>query len=472
MTVSKGLNAECIVLLIGVVRTYGLEESFSIDVLSLAEKFFSTKNTVIKLFQSLRQSGYVLTEEAFNSRGRGKNIYTFTQAFRDELKNDSFIKHACESDNPAIDILFKNKAVIKKEDGVDNKILLRSSNRLFILIFILHADEFGVISNLSTSDISKLMGGISKDRFKSQLKTLYDIGVMKCHVSGVTGKELFGKIKGRYYLDLSNPIFNKCYGSVSQLRVRFNGIAHGNTYTEAGALFKGYRNFNEIKDFVWPSVVARYLESFDFKGVIHFFNTQTIQEQFQLLLFDIASEILSNCWHEPEKFTHSPDVLNLLSPPVLMNSKKASELDKLEGLKDRIDNIFSHGFGEDISLSEYHSNKVAKSYFELVFLIRRLSLAIANRYKLFLIAALGKEFELDKLMITPITAFKMFENKEYIELFGMRYIGGHHSKMIELQILENRLEISKNGKAFELHGQTTSKDNISKFVDKILLPRW
>lgn len=118
MTVSKGLNPECIALLIGVVRAYGSEESFSIDALSLAEKFLSTKNTVIKLFQLLRQSGYVLTEEAFNSKGRGKNIYTFTQGFRDGLENDSFIKSACENNNPAIDILFKNKMVIRKNCGV------------------------------------------------------------------------------------------------------------------------------------------------------------------------------------------------------------------------------------------------------------------------------------------------------------------------------------------------------------------
>jgi len=470
VTIVRVLNAECIMLLITIIRKYNLEKSFSIDILSLAEESFSTKNTVIKLFKLLKGFGYVTTKEKASIRGRGKNIYTFTQAFKDELKNDLFIIKAWESDNPAVDTLLKNKVAFSKQDSEDTKLLLRSSNRLFLLIFILHADEFGVISNLSTTAISKLMGGITKDRFKSQLKTLYDIGIMKCHVSGVTGKELFGKIKGKYYLDLSNSLFYECYCNVSQLMVRVAGISDGNSFTEAGALFNNYRNYHTEKCFVWPSVIARYLEAFNFKNVIHFFNNQMMQEQFQLLLFNIASEILSNCWYEPDKFTHSSVVLKLLNYPMLMTSKKAKELGNVEGLKEEVDRIFNHEFGENVPVSEFTSNETAECYLELVWLIRKLSLSIANRYKLFLTTTLGKEVEMNKLMIMPITEFKVFEGEEYVELFEVFYIDGSAREITKLQVLEDKLEVSKNGKAFERHGLVGGKENISSLIDKMLLP--
>ena len=381
VVVSKGLNAECIMLLIGVVRTYGSEESFSIDVLSLAEKFLSTKNTVIKLFQSLRQSGYVLTEEAFNSRGRGKNIYTFTQDFRDELEKDSFIKNACENDNPAIDILFKNKVVIKKSCGVDSKIMLRSSNRLFLLIFILHADEFGVVSNLSIADISKLMGGISRDRFKSQLKALYDIGVIKCHVSGVTGKELFGKVKGKYYLNLTHQLFECKKTETSLLRLNFNIILDGIASTEITALHLLYRSlfdFNgnytyigSLERFNYSTLIAESIKKVEIKKILPLFKSKALHDQLQLHLLENASEMLSNNWEVLE----GGESARVITDSAWLKIVPLTKRENFEG----VNSIYS----------------------DFRPFINSLSIRIAQKYKSLMLYFFGDDFNPSKVALVP-----------------------------------------------------------------------
>jgi len=56
------------------------------------------------------------------------------------------------------------------------------------------------------SDISKLTG-MSKDRFRSQLEKLKDLGYIRSHISGVTGARLFGVVNGAYFLNLRHPKF-------------------------------------------------------------------------------------------------------------------------------------------------------------------------------------------------------------------------------------------------------------------------
>lgn len=440
MTVYKGLSAECIVLLIGIVRTYSSEESFSIDVLSLAEKFFSTKNTVIKLFQSLRQSGYVLTEEAFNSRGRGKNIYTFTQAFRDELENDFFIKNACENDNPAIDILFENKVIPQKRSGVDNEISLRSSNRLFLLIFILHADSFGVVSGLSNIEISKLMGGISRDRFKSQLKTLYDIGVIKCHVSGVTGKELFGKVKGKYYLNLNHQLFECKKTEISLLRLNFNIIIDGITSTEVTALHLLYKSLfdlsgnytyiGSLERFNYSPLVSENVKKVEIQKILPLFKSKALHDQLQLHLLENASEMLSNNWGSLEGDEETIAITDSAWQKIVPFTKK----ENFDG-----------------------ANSI---YGDFQSLINSLSIRIAQKYKSLMLYFLGGDFKPIKVTLVPHGKYGCFT--QCIEVI---YSDSKKGKITDVQI-DNKKSVTIN----ESDKKSNAESLIMiKEIDKILL---
>ena len=439
VTVYKGLSAECIVLLIGVVRTYGSEESFSIDVLSLAEKFLSTKNTVIKLFQSLRQSGYVLTEEAFNSRGRGKNIYTFTQAFRDELENDFFIKNACENENPVIDALFKNKVVINKRSGVDNKVLLRSSNRLFLLILILHADNFGVVSNLSNTEISKLMGGISRDRFKSQLKTLYDIGVIKCHVSGVTGKELFGKVKGKYYLNLTHQLFECKKTEISLLKLNFNIIIDGiasTEITELHSLYKSLFDLNgnytypgSLERFNYSPLIAENVKNFEIRKILPLFKNKALHDQLQLHLLENASEMLSNNW---ESLEGSENTIAITDSAWL----KIVPLTKKENFD-----------GADSAYCDFKP------------FINSLSIRIAKKYKSLMLYFLGDDFKPCKVTLVPHGKYGCTQCIEVV------YSDSNEGKITDV-LIDNKALVAINNSDKKSKADSL---NMIKEIDKILL---
>lgn len=426
-------------LLIDVVKAYGSEEPFSIDVLSLAKKCFSTKNTVIKLFQSLKQSGYVFTEEEFSSRGRGKNIYTFTQAFRDDLKNNSFIKDACESDNPAIGIFFKNKVTIKKEGSVDNKIMLRSSNRLFLLIFILHADEFGVVSNLSTTDISKLMGRISRDRFKSQLKTLYDIGVMNCHVPGGTGKELFGKVKGKFFLDLTHPLFEGRKSKVSLLTLDFNIIFAGLASTEATALNLLYKAFFNLKgDYTYAGALERFnyspliadnVKRIEIKKILPLFKSKALHDQLQLHLLENASEMLSSNWSNLEEDEKTITITDSAWQKIVPATKRK------------------------------HFDNTHSVFYEFKPLIISLSIRIARKYKSLMQSFLGAGFKPGKVLIVPHGKYGFVNQR-----LAVVYISPKERQATNVQVDDNSVKINTNDKNSKVTKILTLKE-----IDKILL---
>ena len=83
-----------------------------------------------------------------------------------------------------------------------NECDLSVSNLLLLIILLIHSDSSGSVERLSKAKIRKMMGGISSDRLKSQLKKLSEMEYVFISQSGGTGRKLFGKTPNNYLLNL------------------------------------------------------------------------------------------------------------------------------------------------------------------------------------------------------------------------------------------------------------------------------
>jgi hypothetical protein len=97
-----------------------------------------------------------------------------------------------------VDLLTKKSTV----DGVKNECDLSVSNLLLLIILLIHSDSSGSVEGVSKAKIRKMMGGISSDRLKSQLKTLNKVKYILVDSRGGTGRKLFGKVSNNYLLSI------------------------------------------------------------------------------------------------------------------------------------------------------------------------------------------------------------------------------------------------------------------------------
>ncbi|HCM0913204.1 TPA: hypothetical protein N2817_001359 [Vibrio parahaemolyticus] len=155
----KNYTPESIYLLLFLLRKYGLNGQFTQSVDEIICDSKATRNTVVELFRDLKEGGYVVVEPSWVVKGKGKNVYHFTEKLDDLLNSDSRLKAVCESSRAAT--VFEINSHSLQSFGGDN-LKIRNSNKLFLSILVAHADEFGTVSDLSFSDISKSMGGLVK----------------------------------------------------------------------------------------------------------------------------------------------------------------------------------------------------------------------------------------------------------------------------------------------------------------------
>lgn len=101
------------------------------------------------------------------------------------------------------------------------------TTRLLLAVLYSHADPCGVVIKLGLSRLSRLLG-ISGDRLESQLKIIKNLGYLIDRVSGVTGRIIFGRAAGTFYMNISDDDC-KAYGSFTLVAFDTNVI---NFYNE------------------------------------------------------------------------------------------------------------------------------------------------------------------------------------------------------------------------------------------------
>ncbi|NOI55229.1 hypothetical protein F0248_19390 [Vibrio crassostreae] len=180
----------------GLLFDYFNEGGFVLSAKDLSGKYGVSLKTVNSTLKYLVQSGYAKRSNFSVKRGRPIGRYAFTSELKKKLNEPSdwidFIRTSRFWEQAVINLL---------QASSTERSTFTVSNRYLICILVLFANELGVVENIPASRIAKILS-FSSLRLRSQLGHLVSNQVLLSYTSGVTGKYLFGKSSGIYYLNI------------------------------------------------------------------------------------------------------------------------------------------------------------------------------------------------------------------------------------------------------------------------------
>jgi hypothetical protein len=398
----SNLKPECRILLLSLLDKYPIGQSFCISIEDMAKAFFTTRNVLTDLFTYLKYHGYVAIERKPTIRGRGRYIYTFTNGLAIFIEQDLLLSKAYKSNDLMVQKIIRNELQ-------ETTISLRSSHRLFILILVIHADKMGRISGTNSSKIRQMMGSISPDRFKSQMRKLQSFKLLSCYIAGLTSKKLFGKITSTYFINLNHPIFLDWLPEVSSIHIEAKSLrlAGVNQCSEANALIEASKPQGSFYPVLSP--IKHLLKMED---IHYFFSNANEHDNLQLRLFDIASVILSEIWKDGDeekariknlgvdkesghKITDLCDWNKILPKSSYALLKKLVIDSNLLSIKP-IERVLS-----DVNIKADIKSDMSKQYCSLIYTLFLLSLNIADRYKAMFMKIAGDDCHIKEFCIIP-----------------------------------------------------------------------
>lgn len=175
-------------------RFFAPEAGVLLPVADIAKMLGVSKNVVMS-------SLAYMTTEGFFERS---HIHLGVRAGRPTSQyfaTNKLLAILCDDEHPRF------HAGLIEELHFNNHQHLTLSNRLLLCVFLLHANEYGLVENLGFSVIAQ-MTGMSNDQFNSQLDKLSRLGYLRKLSSGVTSKVIFGSRPSIYLLDITNERFS------------------------------------------------------------------------------------------------------------------------------------------------------------------------------------------------------------------------------------------------------------------------
>ncbi|MDG2632481.1 hypothetical protein P7M35_21815 [Vibrio parahaemolyticus] len=350
------VKPEEIYLLLCLVKNKGIGSGFSNKSIEISKEFGVSLNSVTSLFTTLKSTHSIIVEEQYSLKGRGQYSYTLTEKVL--LNHDEFgvLERIIQTKNPTISRLLNNElsGLVESEKSLENedgdtrqRSPFRAANRLFLILLLLHSNELGVVAEISSTYIRKIMGGISAERFKSQLNTLKQLCLVKRHIAGITGKELFGRTKGSYYLSIEHPYLQESYAQVNSLRLDFNStVTRHNESTEIICLFDAYRyswdfseqrvNIKLLERYTWLPVVADVMRDVSIEFVISFFQNRALHDQMHQWVYQVSSELLLHSFDSVEDIA-----VNLCSDELirLLSLAKSASITKQKAIRESVSAI-------------------------------------------------------------------------------------------------------------------------------------
>lgn len=164
---------------------------------------------------------------------------------------------------------------VKKGEKPEGDVLRRHTftvaTRILLAVLYIHSNPCGMVSGIGLARLSKITG-LSSDRLQSQLEVIKDLGYLIDRVSGLTGKRLFGRAVGAFFLNVGDEDIRRDGRHHALIAFETNKI---NQYV---AFFWGYRIYNESRAkhgdvfdegnyLVHPNALAHYLS--DWRGVCY-----------------------------------------------------------------------------------------------------------------------------------------------------------------------------------------------------------
>ncbi|MAG68271.1 MAG: hypothetical protein CMK74_20735 [Pseudomonadales bacterium] len=197
------------------------------------------------------------------------------------------------------------------------------NDRLILALLICAADDLGVVSTLTVSQISKCTG-LKPASVKARMTALLQLGFIRRSIPGFEGSALFGRVPSIHFLNLNHPL----YGIKGVKSTQVANYGFWSSYRVVGALkLHGYRPINkdlaaelvaiarkkrQLVGASGPSVklIRQYeklggqvgMEALEFfSDVVHYFNEPKkvfVEGILQTRIEGYASFILSECWGE------------------------------------------------------------------------------------------------------------------------------------------------------------------------------
>lgn len=221
----KNSNTEFIILdnakpevkyfLIKIIHCYGVDTPVDQPQVELAIELGVSRNVVGTALKYLADGQYLEQERFVDKGGASKGRYRVSGKLQQKLRNaaDHEVFHG-----PLIDHLLEPDVSRKK---INKRHQLMLSHRLLLIVLLGKANRRGVVEGMGMSELGGLTG-MSGERLRSQISKLKDLGYLRFHVPGATGKRLFGHIPGMFFLNLSHDSYG-CVAYSSHIYIYTNG---------------------------------------------------------------------------------------------------------------------------------------------------------------------------------------------------------------------------------------------------------
>ncbi|MEF1288579.1 hypothetical protein [Vibrio sp. M260118] len=483
MTVHLSLKPEEFILLVSIARKFGFDREFEISMKDMTEVLFASRKAVYNLIAKLKKHDVLRISEGAKVRGKGRNCYTFYSALVEHLEHRQLFNQLLQNDD-AINRILSNDSSLsfrrKQKDSPFPKVMqLRSSHRLFLSILALNADRYGCVNNLSRAEICQLMGRISGSRFKSQLDTLIEAGLVQIYFPGGADSYLFGKMKGVFYLNYTHPVFSDRAKVLKRYKVHVPVIVRSTEQTEASALM-------EVASSIYPDnnhdiasgKARRYplLDPFDMLPnigkLLGCFTTNSdeknrsvalyVHDRYQLMLYQIATYFLN---HHIDDIDDT-DFLN--ADEREEDKKQLLELISVERMKASIPTSCWADFkqwplAKMISVSEFDQATPLNLFRTLMVVCLNQALTVARRFK-YLMTLVTDDADFTHCCLLPV-----FEYQALVTNFEYLAKGANDSAYSHLE-LEDKKHDEASGmvaSANEHDFVVTSKNEVVKTVRAI-----
>jgi len=184
-------------------------EKVQIRVVELANQLGVSDRVVTKSLSFLTSHGYFLKEKAIVGKGRPKLIYSFSPQIHAILDTASSLEDFVHA--PLIGSLLSPRYPKELAEGFSK---LRIVDRLLLCVLLLHANVFGIVKQLSLTDIANLTG-LKPRRLAPHILGLESAGYLSPHVPGAFGRHVMAPSPSSYRLKLD-----------WNLRLELQGVFH------------------------------------------------------------------------------------------------------------------------------------------------------------------------------------------------------------------------------------------------------
>lgn len=72
---------------------------------------------------------------------------------------------------------------------------------MFLLTLLAHSTPYGEVNDLSYTRLKSLLGDLTKDKYRSQIRYLREAGIISAYIPGFNSNLMFGKMTGRYLIN-------------------------------------------------------------------------------------------------------------------------------------------------------------------------------------------------------------------------------------------------------------------------------